>query len=44
MLYTRAFLDEFFQVKNTFTDKTDYTSINTELTEDSFNNNDDLIF
>jgi hypothetical protein len=47
MLYTRAFLDEFFQVKDVFTDKTDYTAINTELTKDSFddfNFNNDLIF
>lgn len=35
MLYTQEFLDEFFAVKNVFEE--DYTEINTQLTEDSFN-------
>ena len=34
MLYTRAFLDECFEVKKIFED--DYTEINTQLMEDSF--------
>jgi hypothetical protein len=36
MLYTKEFLDECFQVKQVFTDNTDYTEINTQLVEDSF--------
>jgi hypothetical protein len=46
MLYTREFIDEFFKAKNTFTDKTDYTTINTDLAKDSYNDtfNNDLIF
>ena len=46
MLYVREFLDEFFKVKDVFTDKTDYTSINTDLSKDSYDNtfNNDLIF
>jgi hypothetical protein len=35
MLYTQEFLDEFFIVKNVF--EPDHTEINTQLTEDSFN-------
>jgi len=34
MLYTKAFLDEYFEAKKVFED--DYTEINTQLTEDSF--------
>jgi hypothetical protein len=36
MLYTKEFLDEYFQVQGLFTDNTDYTEINTQLMEDSF--------
>jgi hypothetical protein len=35
MLYTKEFLDEYFQVKKIFTEP-DYTEINTQLTEESF--------
>jgi len=34
MLYTKEFLDEYFEVKKVFED--DYTEINTQLIEDSF--------
>jgi len=34
MLYTKAFLDEYFEAKKIFED--DYTEINTQLMEDSF--------
>jgi hypothetical protein len=46
MLYTKEFLDEYFKVKEVFTDKTDYTEINTQLMNDSYENynNDNLIF
>jgi hypothetical protein len=46
MLYTKEFLDEYFKAKDVFTDKTDYTSINTQLMNDSYENynNDNLIF
>ena len=36
MLYTREFLDEYFN------NKQDYTEINTQLMEDSFKNNDNI--
>ena len=36
MLYTKEFLDEYFKVKEVFTDKTDYTEINTQLMEESY--------
>lgn len=35
MLYTKEFLDEYFEAKKVFED--DYTEINTQLMEDSFN-------
>ena len=38
MLYTREFLDEYFEVKKLFED--DYTEINTQLMEDTFKNNE----
>ena len=38
MLYTKEFLDEYFQAKQIFEE--DYTEINTELMEDSFKNNE----
>lgn len=41
-LYNREFLDEFFAAKKTFEDTTDYTEINTMLSQDSFNNNKEL--
>jgi hypothetical protein len=39
LLYTKEFLDECFSAKNVFNPKNeDYTEINTQLVEDSFNN------
>lgn len=38
MLYTREFLDEYFEVKKVFED--DYAEINTQLMEDTFKNNE----
>jgi len=40
MLYTKEFLNEYFKAKKVFTDSTDYTGINTQLVEDSFNQTD----
>lgn len=37
MLYEKSFLNEFFRIKNIFTDNTDYTEINTQLAEEAFN-------
>lgn len=37
MLYDKEFLDEYFKVQKIFTDQTDYTEVNTQLMEDSFN-------
>ena len=42
MLYTKEFLDEYFQAKQVFEE--DYTEINTQLMEDSFKNNNENIF
>jgi hypothetical protein len=46
MLYTKEFLDEYFEVKKVFED--DYTEINTQLIEDGFQTqeqeNQDKIF
>lgn len=38
MLYTKEFLDEYFEVKKVF--EGDYDEINTQLMEDSFKNNE----
>jgi hypothetical protein len=35
-IYEPAFLEEFFKVEKLFTDNTNYTEINTQLVEDSF--------
>jgi len=43
MLYTREFLDEYFNVEKIF-EAEDYTEINTQLIEDSFNNDNNGIF
>ena len=37
-LYTKEFLDEYFEVKKVFED--DYAEINTQLMEDTFKNNE----
>jgi len=36
MLYEKSFLDEFFAVQKIFADTTDYTEINTQLTQNIF--------
>ena len=38
MLYEKSFLDEFFTAQRIFVDNTDYTEINTQLTENVFDN------
>jgi hypothetical protein len=43
MMYTKEFLDEYFKVEKIFLSKENLTEINTQLTEDSYKNND-LIF
>ena len=40
MLYTKEFLDEYFQAKQIFEE--DYTEINTQLIEDGFKNNENI--
>jgi hypothetical protein len=40
MLYTKEFLDEYFQAKQVFEE--DYTEINTQLIEDGFKNNENI--
>ena len=42
MLYEKAFLDEFFQVKKLFAEP-DYTELNTILAEEAFNNTDKVL-
>jgi hypothetical protein len=41
MMYEREFLDEYFQVKQVFDE--DYTEINTQLIEDGFKNNENIL-
>ena len=38
MLYEKSFLDEFFTAQRIFVDTTDYTEINTQITQNIFDN------
>ena len=45
MLYTKAFLDEYFKTERIFSREEDLTELNTQLTEDSYKISDEsLIF